>query len=210
MRLITPKQYNDEFRSNTWKHAKRELDILTKSSTDPENRPIIEEFIPEILELVDKFGNSGQSGGSYAYVASAIADAVKTLCKQETICSITGIDDEWIDMFLHMGEECYQNVREGSIFKEGKDGKSYYLDAIVKKTETSSWSGPFWLTKEDYLNNNIKNKITGRQYIKSFPFTPKTFYIDVIEEEVAPDDWEMWCKDPKQLNQVWEYYDKYE
>jgi hypothetical protein len=44
--------------------------------------------------------------------------------------------------------------------------------------------------------------------IKGFPFTPKTFYIDVLEEEIEKDDWIMWCKDPSQLNEVWEYYKK--
>ena len=49
---------------NTMTHAERELDILVKSATDPNNRPIIEEFIPEILALVRKFSNSGQRGVS--------------------------------------------------------------------------------------------------------------------------------------------------
>jgi hypothetical protein len=44
-------------------------------------------------------------------------------------------------------------------------------------------------------------------WIKSFPFTPKTFYLNVIEKEVAKDDWEMWLADPKQLEEVAEYYD---
>jgi hypothetical protein len=44
--------------------------------------------------------------------------------------------------------------------------------------------------------------------IKGFPFTPKTFYIDVLEEEIKKDDWIMWVKDPKQLDEVWEYYKK--
>jgi hypothetical protein len=32
--------------TNTYNFAKQELDILVKSATDPENRPIIEPFIP--------------------------------------------------------------------------------------------------------------------------------------------------------------------
>lgn len=83
---------------NTMTHAERELDILVKSATDPNNRPIIEEFIPEILALVRKFSNSGQSGVSAPYTASAISSAVKKLCLQEPICPITGIDEEWIDV----------------------------------------------------------------------------------------------------------------
>ena len=46
-------------------------------------------------------------------------------------------------------------------------------------------------------------------YIKSFPFKPKTFYIDVIEEEVSKANWEMYLKDITQLKKVWNYYDRY-
>ena len=74
--------------SNVYSHAKRELDILVKTHIDPENRPIIEEFIPEILALCEKFGNSGQSGGSAPFVSSAISQAVKHLCMFENNMSL--------------------------------------------------------------------------------------------------------------------------
>jgi len=50
--------------------------------------------------------------------------------------------------------------------------------------------------------------ISIKMYIKSIPFEPKTFYIDVIDEEVEHDDWEMYVKYPKQLEEVYKYYDK--
>ena len=107
--------------SNTKNFAERELDILVKSNTDPENRPIIEAFIPEILALVDKFGNSGQSGGSAPYTASALSSAIKKLCMQEPICPITGIDEEWVDVSeLCDGKIVYQNRRCSALFKDGK------------------------------------------------------------------------------------------
>jgi hypothetical protein len=30
----------------------------------------------------------------------------------------------------------------------------------------------------------------------------------VLEEEIEKDDWVMWCKDPSQLDEVWEHYKK--
>ena len=194
--------------SNTRKFAERELDILVKSNTDPENRPIIEGFIPEILALVEKFGNSGQSGGSAPYVAQALSSAIKKLCMQEPICPIMGIDEEWNDVTnLNDGELMYQNNRCSALFRDGKDGEAYYVDAIVKRTQNGScFSGSFWLNKKDYLTGNRDLMISNCQHIKGFPFTPKTFYIDVIEEEVAPDDWEMYLKDPGQLEEVFQYY----
>ena len=101
----------------------------------------------------------------------------------------------------------YQNNRCGGLFKNGKDGRPYYIDAIVKRTQTGScYSGSFWLSRKDYLTGDRDKMIRNTQYIKGFPFTPKTFYVDVIEEEVKPDDWEMYIKDKKQLNEVYNYY----
>jgi len=191
---------------NTLTHAQRELDILVKSCTNPENRPIIEEFIPEILALVEKFGNSGQSGGSAPYVATAISQAVKHLCLQEPICDIMGIDEEWNEC----SDGVYQNNRLSSVFKEGKDGKPYYLNAVVFKGQNGGcFTGEGVVLKDGGL-------IGSRQFIKSFPFKPKTFYIDVIETEWADKNgtikkkgggwWTSVVKDEKQLKSVWKYY----
>jgi len=197
-------------KSNTFRYAERELSILSKSATDKNDRPIIEPFAKEILALCDKFGKSGQSGGSAPYTATALSQAIKKLCLQEPIAPITGIDEEWtyIREVSDDDEMMYQNKRCSALFK-GKSDRCWYLDAIVKKTQNGScWSGSFWLSKEDYLSGDKSKKIGCSQYIKGFPFTPKTFYIDVIEEEVAPDDWEMYLKDHNQLKKVFKYYDR--
>ena len=194
---------------NTLIHAQRELDILVKSCPDPENRPIIEEFIPEILALVEKFGESGQSGGSAPYTATALSHAIKHLCLQEPICDLTGIDDEWNDR----GDGCYQNNRLSSVFKDGKDGRAYYINAVVFKGQNGCC----------FTGNSIELKdgtvIGSRQYIKSFPFKAKTFYIDVIETEWADKTqmvkkdgggwWTSIVKDERQLKAVWKYYDRF-
>lgn len=191
-------------------HAERELDILVKTSTDPNNRPIIEEFIPEILALVKKFSKSGQSGGSAPYTAGAIADAVKKLCLQKPLCPITGIDDEWTDISSFSKEPTFQNNRLSSIFKDSKEGRAYYLDAIV------------WQGEDEY--DTFTGKILGvssRQYIKSFPFTPKTFYIDVVRDfnvegldekdiiETGVGRYTYKLKNPEQLAEVFQYYEEY-
>lgn len=186
--------------TNTYNHAKVELDILVNSSTDPDNRPIIEPFIPELLALAEKFGKSGQSGGSAPYVASALSHAVKHICLQQPICDITGAEDEWVNVAdMSDGDDpIYQNKRAGAIFKN-KDGQSWYLDAIIWITQTgSTWGGLAILPNGE--------KISGHQYIKSFPFEPKTFIIDVTEKEVAKDDWEFYINDETKLIKVFEYY----
>jgi len=195
-------------KSNTYHHAKAELEILSLYSTEPDNRPIIEPFREEILALCEKFGRSGQSGGSAPITATVLANSIKKLLLQEPISPITGIDEEWILVSEEDGG-LYQNIRCSALFKQGKNGRAWYLDAIVKKTQNGhTFHGPFWLRKEDFLTQNLENKFHCAHYVKSFPFTPKTFYIDVIEEEVGRDNWEMHTKEPKQLEKVWRYYDK--
>ena len=192
--------------TNTQSFAKQELDILAATVPDA----IITPFANEILALCEAFGKSGQSGGSAPMTASAISQAIKKLMLQEPICPIMGVDEEWVNVREVSDEDemMYQNKRCSALFKS-KSGKCWYVDAIVKKTQSGScWSGSFWLSKEDYLTGDKSKMIRCSHFVKSFPFEPKTFYIDVIEEEVAKDDWEMYLKDPKQLVKVWKYYDK--
>jgi hypothetical protein len=222
--------------SNTASYAQRELEILVKSATDPENRPIVEPFIPEILALCEKFGLSGQSGGSAPYTASAIVQSIKKLLLQKPIMPMTGIDEEWINV-AHYGDKdekicVWQNRRCSNLFKNS-EGKAWYLDAIVWKGDTKGESGNDW----DTFCGTVDG-IMSWQFVKSFPFTPKTFYIDVTRE-ILPNDWteepfiewdyydtkefldtgkKNWqtekyryvIKDHSQLKRVFKYYDRYD
>lgn len=193
--------------TNTARFAARELSILSKAATDPDNRPIIEPFREEILALCEKFGKSGQSGGSAPFTASALSQAIKKLCLQEPICPIMDIPEEWVDVAeisdLTKGRTLFQNNRCGGLFKDG-DAAPYYLDAISFKTQEGG-----------YLNINSGvllpdgSKIYSRQRVKKFPFKPKTFYIDIIQKEVAKNDWEYEIKNVRQLVPVWKYYDRF-
>lgn len=192
-------------------YEETELDILVKSSTDPENRPVVEKFIPEILKLVNKFRHSGQSGGSVNYTAKTLANTIEKLCLQEPICPITGIDEEWIDVSSYGGEIQYQNKRCSALFKD-KNEVVRYIDAIVFDGDIG---GRF--TGNGSVTYNGES-ISSSQCVKKFPFTPKTFYIDVIDHrwkdkeetqiDVNGDWWTHTIKDPKQLEKVYEYYKK--
>src|ERR1700733_12817270 len=190
--------------SNTRRFAERELSILSKAATDPKNRPIIEPFAEEILALVDRFGKSGQSGGSAPYTAAAISQALKKLLLQEPISPIMNLPEEWVDVTKYddSGKCWFQNARCGALFKDGIDGRPYYLDAIVfKGDKTNAFTG-------NNINDRMGGVIGSRQYVRAFPFTPKTFYVDVIDQEVAKDDWIHMVKNIKQLRSVFKYYDR--
>ncbi len=199
--------------TNTAKHAERELDILFATTPDA----IIKPFKTELLALCEAFGKSGQSGGSAPYTAGALSEAVRKLCLQKTIAPLTGDSDEWMQVENGNDGAYYRNVREGAVFKDSKG--AYYLDAIIWKTQSGSgWSGTAKIENlltskvDSLLNDEFKKlgngEIRSRQYVKSFPFTPKTFVVDVIEKEVAKDDWEFTVKDVSQLDEVFEYYKK--
>jgi hypothetical protein len=160
-----------------------------------------------VMELIELFSKQGHSGMSAPMVASLF----HKLAKYESLQPITGKDEEWSDVRdLGDGKPWYQNKRCSGLFKDGKDGKPYYIDAIIKRDQRGTcWSGMAWLNEEDWLNGDRNLMIDKRGYVKSFPFTPKTFYIDVKDVEVAKDDWESFIVDPSQLDEVWEYYDKY-
>lgn len=194
--------------TNSKAHAKRELEILEKTTPDA----IIIPFKNEILALCEAFSKSGQ-GGSAPLTAIAISQAVKKLLIFAPITPLTGEDSEWGDVTKYVGgKTIFQNNRDGRVFKDEKDGKAYFIEAIVFDGDIG---GRF--TGSGILTHNGEN-IGSIQYIKEFPFVPKTFYVDVIDhrwadkDEKTPDkDGDWWThsiKDEKQLDKVFKYYDR--
>lgn len=240
--------------TNASRFAQTELDIL--SQANPESDLLLVK--DQILDLCEAFGNSGQSGFSAPFVASAVLNEVRRILSNEAIVEvskdadsvhyqmtkeinnlcdgmrsagvvevesflvelrkllvfepimeITGVDSEWVEVAEKDGKPMFQNRRCSAIFKDGKDGKAYYIDAVVKRDQRGvCWTGYCWLSREDYLSGDRDRMIGSRGYLKSFPFTPKTFYIDVEDVEIARDDWESFVKDPRQLDEVWQCYDR--
>ena len=160
-----------------------------------------------VMELIEVFAKQGHSGMSAPYVISIF----EKVANFKPLIGITGKDEEWGAVRdLGVGGSWYQNKRCSAIFKDGKDGRPYYIDAIVKRDQNGTcWSGFAWLSEEDYKTGDRSKMVGKKGYIKSFPFTPKTFYIDVKDVEVAKDDWESFVVDPSQLDEIKEYYDLY-
>jgi hypothetical protein len=168
-------------------HAEHEMKLAGLDKKDSDYGGML---YGAVLDLIDVFAKQGHSGCS----ASMVSNIFNKLSRYENLTPLTGKDEEWNDV----GEDMWQNNRVSSVFKD-KDKKPYYLDAIVWKTQTgSTWGGSA---------NKLNGEVVGsRQFIKSFPFIPKTFYIDVIEKEISKGNWEFTIKDEKQLEKVFEYY----
>lgn len=202
--------------TNTQLFAKQELDILAATVPDA----IITPFRKEILALCEAFEKSGGSGSSAPITASAISQAVKKLMLQEPICDITGHDNEWVDIAREIkGKILWQNSRCSGLFKN-HEGKCNYIDAIHWKG-VEKWDV---FTGGVYIDDKSFELIGSSQYVKSFPFKPKTFYIDVLRVPITEEEGEARnlhyikdgfdkcyytiVKDPKQLDIVFKYYDK--
>ena len=191
-------------KSNLIDYAKQEFLILgyeppkTKYKTDSNNW--IQESVLDLLALFLLQGHSGFS-------ASYCIDYFKKLANFKPLSPIKCDDSEWS---TNLGnDDTYQNKRLSSVFKDGKEGKPYYLNAIIFKGEDGSC----------FIGNEVEqadgSTISSRQYI-NLPFTPKTFYVDVIETEWADQEktikqkgggwWTFAIKDKSQLDEVFEYY----
>ncbi len=150
-----------------------------------------------VKELVEKFSSQTYNNLIERNLAKTI---FVTLANQKPLTPITCDDMEWNDVSEYSNRETYQNKRLSAVFKEGKDGLPYYINAIIWKDQKGvTWSGSA-LTKDG-------EKIRSGQNIR-LPFEPKTFYVDVESVEVAEDDWENYIKDESQLKEVFDYYDK--
>ncbi len=180
-------------------HSKLELQMAGYFDEDSDYGGAIGDAVMELIEVFAKQGHSGMS-------AAMVNGLFTKLANYEPLLPITGKDEEWGEIRDYGSDPHCQNKRESGLFKNS-DGSVHYINAIVKRTPDGlTWTGSFYLTREDAIDN--KNRIGSKLEIKGFPFTPKTFYIDVLEEEIEKDNWISWCKDPSQLDEVWEYYKK--
>lgn len=146
-----------------------------------------------VMQLIEVFSNQGHSG----YSASVVRNLFNQLSDYKPLGGISGEEDEWVEV----SKGLLQNKRLSGVFKDVtiQNSKPYYLDSIIWKDSESTFSG-------SVKTKDVK-KVSSRQFIKSFPFYPKTFYIEVKN---INDYYIITDKGMKQLQEVFEYYDQYE
>lgn len=142
--------------SNYRKHAEREFKALGYDLDEKEEGP--NKWIMEnLFELLEVFGKQGHSGSSAPYCAKIF----KKLALFEPLAPLTGDDDEWDET----GRDVWQNNRCSHVFKD-TDGKAYDIEGKIFREP----NGACFTSKE------------SRVYV-TFPYTPKSEYIDVPATE---------------------------
>lgn len=119
-----------------------------------------------LRELVLVFGTQGHSGFSASYATGVLAK----LLRHEPITPLTGEPGEWIEV----GPDVYQNTRLSRVFKSADrfNGQPYDLDAVVfREANGMCFTG------------------RGSQQPITFPYSPKSIYIDVDAEGNPLNGW---------------------
>lgn len=140
--------------SNLIEFTKKELDIIGMKEDDSEisNRAMRE----HILRMVEVFSDEGHSGFSASYAAAIL----EKLFRFQPLSPLTGEDSEW--GLISEKENLYQNKRCSHVFKS--NGKAYDLNGKVFIQENGS----------AYTSADSRVDVT-------FPYTPKTEYVKVLE-----------------------------
>lgn len=178
--------------SNLIKHAKREFEILEEFEEGFEKDEYSEMIKNDVLKLIKVFSRQGHSGGSAYQTISLFSK----LARYETLSPITDDEKDWVNVDTGY----YQNRRCSALFKDTANTKeAYYLDAIV-------WVEPngYSYTGGAYDENN--SLILSRNYVKCFPFVPKTFYVKVSEPDALG---ERKILDKEELLKALDYYTVY-
>ena len=139
--------------SNLAKHAESELELAGLFDKDSDYAGGLGEAVMELIHVFAAQGHSGASAGLTIRLFSEVA-------AYHTLTPLHGKDDEWCEV----SDGMFQNKRNSAVFKDVVDNKPYYIDAIV-------WKAPNGLTW-----NGCVDGVRSCQYIKAFPFTPKTFF----------------------------------
>lgn len=109
-----------------------------------------------VLKLVKVFADEGHSGAS----ASMAIGLFQRVARFEPLTPLTGADDEWMEV----SDGTFQNVRCSHVFKE--NGQPYDINGKVFREPSGACFTSF----------DSRVPVT-------FPYTPKTEYVDVPESQ---------------------------
>jgi len=179
--------------SNLIKHAEVELKLSGLLDKDSDYNGMLG---TATLELIKTFSNQGHSGAS----ASMVSNLFDKLSRYKPLCPLTFKDEEWGEV----SNESFQNKRNSAVFKDGKGGKPYYINAFTKIAifpdgHKSGWNGSLELGD---------NKYVSRCYIKDSANIP-TVNIELKAYYYGDkgSDWEFELAKESQLDELKKHYD---
>lgn len=169
---------------NLVKYAKEELERAGWFDNDSPYDGDIGKAVMELIEVFEKQGHSGLS-------ASIVRSLFNRVSNFKPLTPLTFEDDEWELAFET--KEVYQNKRDSAIFKEGKNGRPYTIDAFYMRNEKGeTFTGALWLDEKRYVR---------RCYIKDPANIPT---IEIKVKEINGYDFPI---DKFQLETLKKYYD---
>ena len=200
--------------NNLTEHAKRELELAGMFDEDSGYDRMVGE---SVIELIEVFAKQWHHSGLNCDATMDVIHLFNRVSNEQVLTPVDDGDGEWVEG----SSEMYMHKRLSSLWREGKKGSPYFLNAIIFKNQHGELVASAMTEKGESI---------GRfHYVKYFPFQPKTFIIDVISHSIevalnkgfdltgfeflSKDGKSFWKKihtiaDPEQLNEVWEYYDR--
>ena len=156
--------------STLTQHAIDELKIAGLFDKDSDYDGMLGEAVLELIKVFAKQGHSGHSAPMVVYIFEKLAN-------YQTITPLTGEDSEWNDA-AGLTDNTFQNNRNSAVFKDGKNGRAHYIDAIIWRTERSTWTGSAVVTSPyqkagDIIGTSIPGKnavhtivVDGKEYVE--------------------------------------------
>lgn len=123
------------------------------------------------------------------------------LLKFYPLSALTFEDNEWnLVGGSTENDAIYQNKRLSGMFKDGKNGKPHYIDAVRCKTQNDSCLNCGLVIVKD-TNKKYYLRRCQPKFKNNFP----TITINVEEVQVEPDDWKMYTTEDE-IDKIREFY----
>jgi hypothetical protein len=180
-------------------HARRELELAGHFDDDGLYGKMLGESVLQLIKLFSKQGHSG-------YSASCARSLFNKLANYKNISPLTFEDDEWEEAY---GDEMYQNKRMSSVFKSGKDGRPYYIDAYYyTNQEGISYSGNLTLSSGKKIRHCY---IKDQSKMPQVKFDVKDWEVNKQDESIIEPGSGWWThivlNEAESLQELERYYD---
>lgn len=143
-------------------HFEREWEIAFPPTDDAEENEMQDAIKESVIDVLRAFSRAGHSGGSAPYTIGII----EKILRWQPLSPLLGTDDEWTEVAMDGDKSIFQNKRDSSVFKDGKDGPAYCVDGKVF-----------------VYPNGVAVQHGGSRVPVEFPWTkPETIYVNVDDD----------------------------